>query len=74
MEFKVGKTHKCPEDHEAKIVWISEDSNVIAVKCPQRHFSKMEKVSEPSDLTSSRRSRAKEKKVYVRNMVFLIRI
>jgi hypothetical protein len=74
MEFKVGETHKCPEDHEAKIVWISEDKNVIAVKCPKRHFSKMKKVPDPREPTLSRRSRTKEKKIFVRNMVFLIRI
>ena len=75
MELKVGDSYRCPKDHKAKIVWISEDKKTIAVKCRQRHFSKVAKVPNPSrSPISARRSRTKEKKVYVRNMVFLIRI
>ncbi len=73
--MKVGDTYRCPKDHQAKIVWISEDKKTIAVKCPQRHFSKVVKVPDKSESSSSvRRSRTRKKKVYVRNIVFLIRI
>ena len=73
--MKVGDTYRCPEDHEAKIVWISEDEKTIAVRCAQRHFSKVAKVTDHSKSPiSTRRFRTKEKKVFVRNMVFLIRI
>ena len=61
MELKVGDSFKCPEGHKAKIVWISEDKKVVAVKCPQKHLKKVVKVS------------GKERKIYVRNMVFLIK-
>jgi len=75
MELKVGDTYRCPKDHKAKIVWISEDKKTIAVKCPQRHFSKVAKVADHSRSSISvRRSRTKEKRVYVRNMVFLTRV
>lgn len=75
MELKIGDTYKCPEGHKATIVWISEDKKLIADRCPQRHFSKVVKVAghERSAL-SSRRHRTKERKIYVENMVFLIRI
>ena len=33
--MKVGDSFKCPEDHKATIVWISEDRKVVAVRCPQ---------------------------------------
>jgi hypothetical protein len=75
LELNVGDTYRCPEGHKAKIVWISEDKKVIAVKCPQKHFSKVVKVADyEKPALSSRRSQTKERKVYVRNMVFLIRI
>lgn len=75
MKLKVGDPYRCPKDHKAKIVWISEDKKTIAVKCPQRHFSKVAKVPNPSKSPmSTLRSRTKERKIYVRNMVFLIRI
>jgi len=74
-ELKVGDTYRCPKDHDGKIVWISEDKKTIAVKCPQRHFSKVAKVADHSKSPISiRRSRTKEKRIFVRNMVFLIRI
>ena len=73
--MKVGDTYRCPKDHEARIVWISEDKKTIAVKCPQRHSSKVVKVANKSESASSvRRSGTREKKVFVRNTVFLIRI
>ena len=75
MELKVGDSYRCPKDHQARIVWISEDAKLIAVKCPQRHFSKVAKVANRSKSPmSARRFRTKEKEVFVRNMVFLIRI
>jgi len=71
----VGDFYKCPDDHKAKIVWISEDKKLIAVKCPQRHFSKVVKVTDHErPALSSRRHRTKEREVYVRDLVFLIRI
>jgi len=46
MELKVGDIFECPEGHEAKIVWISEDKKVVAVRCPHEHFSKVVKVAD----------------------------
>jgi len=60
--LSVGDFYKCPESHKAKIMWISEDKKIIAVQCPRRHFSKVVKVADH------------ERPVYVRNLVFLIRI
>jgi hypothetical protein len=74
MELNVGDTYNCPEDHEAEIVWISKDNKVIAVRCPQRHFNKIVKVANRNEHISSRRFHTKEKRVLVRNMVFLIRV
>ncbi len=75
IALKVGDAYKCPEDHAAKIVWISENRKLIGVKCAQKHFSKMMKVA---DLTKSRvslgRYPSKEKKVFVRNLVFLMTV
>jgi hypothetical protein len=62
MDFKVGDVYKCPEGHRASIVWISENENVIAVKCPYEHFEKIEKVNN------------KERKIYNKDVVFLIEI
>jgi len=58
MEFKVGDIHKCPEGHIARVVWISEDKKVVAVKCPRKHLSKV----------------VKNREIYHKNVVFLIRI
>ena len=58
MVFKVGDIHKCPEGHIARIVWINEDKTVIAVKCPRKHLRKV----------------VKNRKIYDKNVVFLIRI
>ena len=75
MELKVGETFECPEGHNARIVWISEDKKVVAVKCPQEHLKKVVKVADHTkpDLSYRHRPR-KERKIYVRNMVFLLRI
>ena len=73
--MRVGDTCRCPKDHEARIVWISEDRKTIAVKCPQRHFSKVAKVADNRESPSAvRRFRTKEEKVFVRDMVFLVRV
>jgi len=75
MKLSVGDTYKCPEDHEAKIVWISKDRKTIAVRCGERHFNKVAKVVDRSrPPISTRRFRTKEKEIFVRNMVFLVRI
>jgi hypothetical protein len=75
MELKIGDIYKCPEGHKAKIVWISEDKKVIAVRCPQKHFDKVAKVADYTKPTLSYNHHAtKEEKIYVKNMVFLIRI
>ncbi len=75
MELKVGDKHKCPEDHEAKIVWISEDKKIIAVKCPKRHFSKTTKVADHSKPPiSNTRPCTKEKKIFTKDMVFLLKM
>ena len=65
MELKVGDIFKCPEGHNAKIVWIREDKKVIAVKCPRRHFDKVAKVAGRG---------TKEREIYAENIVFLISI
>jgi len=75
MELKVGDIFKCPEGHNAKIVWIREDKKVIAVKCPRRHLNKVAKVA---DYTKPplpyRRQGTREREIYAENIVFLIRI
>ena len=58
VKLKVGDIYKCPEGHEASIVWIKDDRRVIAVKCPQKHVSKVKN----------------RKKIYDKNWVFLITI
>jgi len=75
MELKVGDTYKCPEGHKATIVWISEDKKVIAVRCPQEHLRKVVKVADHSKTALPYRHHPrKERKICVRNMVFLIKI
>ena len=75
MELKVGESFRCPEGHKATIVWISEHKKVVAVKCPQKHLKKVVKVADHTKPALSYRHRPrKERKIYVRNMVFLIRI
>ncbi len=46
VKFKVGDSYKCPRGHKAKIVWISEDGETIAVRCPRKHISKVVKVAD----------------------------
>jgi hypothetical protein len=74
MDLKARDMYRCPEDHVGKIMWISEDRRIIAVRHPQRHFSKMMKVADHNKSMISRHFHTKEKKVFVKNMVFLIRI
>ena len=75
MELKVGEIFECPEGHNARIVWISEDKKVVAVRCPQKHLKKVVKVADHAKPALSYRHRPrKERKIYVRNMVFLLRI
>jgi hypothetical protein len=73
MELKVGGIFECPEGHKAKIVWISEDKKVVAVECPQEHLRKIVNVNiEPAPLY---RNQPREKKeIYLKNMVFIIKI
>jgi hypothetical protein len=71
MELKVGDVYKCPEGHKASIVWISESEKVIAVN----HFYKVAKVADHTKPSLSYRSHpTEEKKIYTKDMVFLIRI
>jgi len=75
VELKVGGIFECTEGHKAKIVWISEDKRVVAVKCPQEHLRKVVKAVGHIEPALSYRSQPREeRKVYIKNMVFLIKI
>ena len=75
MELNVGDIFECTEGHEAKIVWISEDKKIVAVRCPQEHLSKVVKaVGHTEPALSYRNQPREERKIYVKNMVFLIKI
>ncbi len=75
MDLKVGDAHKCPEGHNAQIVWISENENAIAVKCPYNHFHKVVKVSIQTKSSLPYRNHAtEERKIFTKDLVFLIRI
>ena len=75
MNLKIGDKYRCPEDHEGKIVWISEKKDVIGVKCSHKHFSKVVRVADNEKNHLSRgRYATKERKIFVRDMVFLVRI
>jgi hypothetical protein len=75
MDLKVGDVYKCPEGHNAHIVWISENERVIAVKCPYKHFDKVVKVADHTKPSLSYRNYpTEERKIYAKDMVFLIRI
>ena len=75
MELNVGDIFECTEGHEAKIVWISEDKKIVAVRCPQEHLSKVVKaVGHIESAKSYRNQPREERKIYVKNMVFLIKI
>ncbi len=73
LELRVGDIFECPEGHKAKIVWISEDKKVVAVECSQEHLRKAVNVDiEPA--LSYRNQPREKRKIYVKNMVFLIKI
>jgi len=80
MELKVGDIFECTEGHGAKIVWISEDKKVVAIRCPQGHLSKarvrkvVKVVGHTEPALSYRNQPREERKIYVKNMVFLIKI
>jgi len=75
MDLKVGDAYKCPEGHNAHVVWISENEKTIAVKCPHEHFVKIEKVAISTKSSLPYRKHAtEERKIYTKDMVFLIRI
>jgi hypothetical protein len=75
MDLKVGDIYKCPDGHNAHIVWISENGKVIAVKCPYEHFVKVEKVAIRTKSSLSYRNHAtEERKIFTKDMVFLIEI
>ena len=79
-ELKVGDIFECSEGHKANIVWISEDKEVVAVRCPQGHLSKARvrkvvKAFGHTEPTVSYRNQPREERgIYVKNMVFLIKI
>jgi len=73
--LKVGDIYECPEGHKASIVWISENEKVIAVKCPHDHLVKVVKVAgRTKPRLSYRNYPTEERKIYTKDMVFLIRI
>ena len=75
LELNVGDIFECTEGHEAKIVWISEDKKIVAVRCPQEHLRKVVKVvGHIEPILSYRNQPREERKIYVKNMVFLIKI
>jgi len=75
MELKVGDVYKCPEGHKASIVWISENEKVIAVKCPYEHFDKIAKVPiKTRHKQPYRNYLTEERKIYAKDVVFLIEI
>jgi len=75
MKLKVGDSFKCPEGHEATIVWIREDKKVVAVRCPQKHLGKVRKVADHTKHTLPHRHQPMtERQTYLKNMVFLIEI
>ncbi|NIO37309.1 hypothetical protein GTO27_06340, partial [Candidatus Bathyarchaeota archaeon] len=74
IELRVGDSFKCPHGHEAIIVWISEDKKVVAVRCPQKHLKKVVKVADHKRPAMSGHRPRKERRIYVKNMVFLIKI
>ena len=75
MDLKVGDVYKCPEGHRASIVWISENEKVIAVKCPYEHFDKIAKVTvQTKSRLPYRNHPTEERKIYAKDVVFLIEI
>ena len=74
MELKVGDIFECPEGHKAKIVWISEEMKIVAVRCPQEHLCKVVKAVGRTETTPSYRNQPREeRKIYIKNMIFLIK-
>ncbi len=71
-ELNVGDIFRCPEDHKAKIVWISEDKKVVAVVCPQEHLKKVASI-DTAPARPYRNQHREKRENYVKNMVFLIR-
>jgi hypothetical protein len=66
----VGDRFKCPEGHEATILWISEDKKAVAVKCPQKHLGKVRKVADHTKPTLPYRHQLMTKRqIYLKNMV-----
>jgi len=75
MKLKVGNSFKCPEGHEATIVWVREDKQVVAVMCPQKHFEKVRKVIDHTKPTVPYGHQpTTERQIYRKNMIFLIEI
>jgi len=71
----VGDRFKCPEGHEATIVWISEDKKVVAVRCPREHLGKVRKVVDHTKPALRYRYQPMtERQIYLKNMVFLFEI
>jgi hypothetical protein len=61
---KVGDRVRCPECGEkARVVWVSKEGRVMAVKCPKHHGQ----VSPPD-------KRFRERQTKRRGMVFLVAI
>jgi hypothetical protein len=74
MELNVGGIFECPEGHKAKIVWLSEDKKVVAVRCPQKHLTKVEKIAGHGGFAPSNRNQSKERKIFLRDLVFVIEV
>ena len=75
MDLKVGDVYECLEGHKAHIVWISENKNTIAVKCSHEHFDKVAKVAiQTKSRLPYRNHPTEERKIFTKDMVFLIRI
>ena len=75
--MRVVDSFECPDGHKAKIVWISEDKKVVAIRCPENHLAKVVKeyLNDHRKPALSYRNRPrKEREIYVKNMVFLIKI
>ena len=75
MELNVGGIFECPEGHNAKIVWLSEDKKVVAVRCSHEHLSKVVKVVRRREsMPSYRNQPGEERKIFLRNLVFVITV
>ncbi|MDQ1278847.1 MAG: hypothetical protein QG670_107 [Thermoproteota archaeon] len=75
MELNVGDSFECPEGHNARIVWLSEDKKVVAVRCSHEHLSKVLKVVKHPESTPSYRNQSREeRKIFLKNLVFVIKV